>query len=252
MIRFLILRSLNLLSVTFSVAFAVVGSSMEIQAQTLSTIPLPLQAIHDANTFRVTFEPPREGKPDDTAEGASRSIGCAGGCMIPLVPAISPRLTATPYPTFFVYIPQSTTETVFFALLDENEVTHYQTKIPIANRSGILSVKLPDTLPPLEVDKTYQWAFVMIGEQGLRPGDPSVRGEVRRVQLADGLMSQIESKTWVERAALYGKHGIWYDTLASLAQARQQQPSNSTLIATWQDLLNSVGLEAIATQPLLP
>lgn len=206
---------------------------------------------------RVTFEPPRDGKPDDTAEGASRGDRCPlevialGQCVTPLVPGIKDRLTVAEHPTFLVYVPQTSAKEIFFGLIGENNNFHYQIKIPLSSKSGILIFKLPDNAPPLEANKNYRWTFILIDEQGLKPDSPGVRGDIRRVKPTSELMSQLQKQSLLERAALYGKNGIWYDMVASLAEARRLDPRNATLTSTWQELLNSVGLQEIATKPLL-
>ncbi|MFE1747749.1 DUF928 domain-containing protein [Coleofasciculus sp. H7-2] len=215
------------------------------------------QTLPGTSIVRVTFEPPGSGQPDDTAGGASRGDECSqaviaiGGCVTPLVPATTTRLTIAEHPTFLVYVPPTSAKEIFFGLIDENNNFHYQAKIPISSQEGILSFKLPDNAPPLEIDKNYRWTFIIVGEQGLRPGIPGVQGEIRRVRLTSELMSQIQNQPLLERAAVYGKNGLWYDTVASLAEARRLEPSEATLASTWQELLNSVGLQAIATKPLL-
>jgi hypothetical protein len=167
------------------------------------------------------------------------------------VPATTARLTVAEHPTFLVYVPQTSAKEIFFGLVDENNNFHYQAKIPISSQEGILSFKLPDNAPPLEIDKNYRWTFIIIGEQGLRPGSPGVQGEIRRVRPPSELISQLQNKPLLERAALYAKNGIWFDTVASLAEAKRLEPSEATLASKWQELLNSAGLEAIATKPLL-
>lgn len=205
----------------------------------------------------VTFDPPGPGKPDDTAGGASRGGGCPqevtslGGCVIPLMPTDKQGLTTTDRPTFFIYLPQNSAKEVFFSLVDESNKNIYQTKIPLTAKSGILQFTLPENAPPLEVGKNYRWAFIMIGEQGLRPDSPGVQGRIKRIEADSTLQVQLQNVTPLERAALYGKKGIWHETLASLAEARKLQPTDANLINQWEQLLKSVGLDAIASQPLL-
>ncbi|MGA9382322.1 MAG: DUF928 domain-containing protein [Phormidium sp.] len=215
------------------------------------------QTIQSSLTTDVTFEPPGSGKPDDTAGGASRGGGCPqevisiGGCVIPLMPTNKEGLTTTSRPTFFIYIPENSAKEVFFSLVDENNKNHYQTKIRLTGKSGIIQFTLPENAPPLEVGKNYRWAFIVIGEQGLRPDSPGVQGRIRRIEPNATLQTQLQNVTPIERAALYGKNGIWHETLASLAEARKLQPNDANLVNKWEQLLKSVGLDAIASQPLL-
>ena len=50
-------------------------------------------------------------------------------------------------------------------------------------------------------------------------------------------------------AQLYGSAGVWFDALTTLALLRDQEPENYT--AVWKEFLASVGLEAIASEPLM-
>jgi Domain of Unknown Function (DUF928) len=250
------MKFVGLLSTALFLELVVAPSLLtKVQAQTESANSTQTQRI--STIARVTFDPPGEGKPDETAGGASRSGGCLqavtniGGCIVPLIPATKGGLTTTERPTFLVYVADSAAKELFFSLRDDSDNRIYQAKIPLNGQTGIVSVQLPDNAPALEVGKTYQWAFIMVGEQGLRPDSPGVRGEVRRVELNSDLKSELEQGKPLERAELYGKNGIWFDTIATLAQARREQPNDTTLVANWQDLLKSVGLEAIATEPLL-
>lgn len=220
------------------------------------------QAIGTQNPFtnknvRVKFDPPGPGKPKETAGGASRGNSCAqeqasvGGCVTPLMPVNQEGLTVTERPTFLVYVPETSAKQVFFRLVDESKTYQYQKKIALPGKGGIVSFKLPEDAPALEVGKNYQWTFILIGEQGLRPDSPGVQGEIRRVELNPALNSQLQQVSPLERAALYGKEGIWYETVGTLAELVRSQPMDKDLAETWQQLLSSVGLEAIAAQPLV-
>lgn len=249
------IKFLGLLSAALLLELTIApGLLTKVQAQTASVNRAQPQRVTLA---RVTFNPPGNGQPDDTAGGASRSGGCLqaitsiGECMVPLMPATKDGLTTSERPTFFVHVADSAAKELFFSLRDASDNSIYQTKIALNGKTGVVSVQLPETAPGLEIGKTYQWAFIMVGDQGLRPDSPGVRGEVKRVELTPELKSQLDQGKPLTRAELYGKNGIWYDTLATLAQARREQPNDTTLAANWQDLLKSVGLDAIATQPLL-
>ncbi|MCC3405413.1 MAG: DUF928 domain-containing protein [Microcoleus sp. PH2017_10_PVI_O_A] len=53
------------------------------------------------------------------------------------------------------------------------------------------------------------------------------------------------------RAIASAKNGIWYDTLATLAQMRRIAPDDASLKAEWTQLLQSQTLEAVADKPLV-
>lgn len=211
---------------------------------------------------QVTFEPPGDGRPDNTAGGASRDGGTcfqdAEGAqsqqqvsvgVTPLMPVTSQGLTVAERPTFFVYVPRTSAKQAFFSLRDKNEEYYYQTTLPLANTPGIVSVQLPADAPALQIGKTYQWSFVTICGKNLAVDDPRVEGQIQRIEPNPALLRQIEKVSPLERAALFGSNGIWYDTLSNLAELKRSQPGNSTLTANWENLLKSVGLGAIATKP---
>jgi hypothetical protein len=218
----------------------------------------PGNTIPTLSLVSVTFDPPGDGKPDDTAGGASRDGGTCpedaraiGPSITPLKPANYQGLTVAEHPTFFVYVPQTSAKKALFVLKDEKEDYFYQKTIPIPRTAGIVSFRLPDEAPAIKIGKTYQWSLIMICGEAIRPDNPGVEGKIQRIEANPELLRQLKNLSPLERAALYGKNGVWYDTLASLAEQRRSQPNDSTLAATWEKLLKSVGLEAIATQSLL-
>lgn len=211
-----------------------------------------------SSVLHITFDPPGPGKPKDTAGGASRDgsqcsqdLVSQSSCVKPLMPATQDGLTLAERPVFLVYVPQTSAKQVFFSLVDENNQHIYQAKVPITGNSGILSFQLPDNAPALEIGKNYQWAFIIVGEQGLKPDSPVVQGAIKRIAADTTLKSQLANASPLERAALYGKAGIWVDTISTLAELRKAQPHDVNLAENWKELLTSVGLEAIANQPLL-
>ncbi|NEO97322.1 MAG: DUF928 domain-containing protein [Symploca sp. SIO2E9] len=216
----------------------------------------PSQSINSILSFSVTFIPPGVGKPKYTVGAASR-----GKCpqdaeavtpyVTPLIPNTNYGFTVAERPTFFVYLPETSAKRAFFSLRDANEDYYYQTIFPIASNPGIISFELPEDAPALEIGKTYNWSLVTICGQALRPGDPKVQGEIKRIELDSEQISKLESMSPSERAVWYGLEGIWYDTLTAIAQLKQSHPKNANITSSWEEILRSVGLEAISGKPLL-
>ncbi|HEY9607540.1 MAG TPA: DUF928 domain-containing protein [Allocoleopsis sp.] len=227
------------------------------QAQSAPTTPENI--ISSRSVVQVTFEPRGNGTPDDTAGGASRDGGICpqdsaalGSPITPLMPATLHGLTLADHPTFFVYVPQTSAQKALFVLKDASENYYYQKQIAIPRSpGGILSFKLPADAPALMSGKSYKWSFVLMCEEGLRPDSPRVEGRVERIELTPALSAQLKTLSPLERAALYGKDGVWYDTLTSLAELRRSQPNDVALATTWKELLKSVGLGGIADRPLI-
>ncbi|NEO32567.1 MAG: DUF928 domain-containing protein [Symploca sp. SIO3C6] len=216
----------------------------------------PNQALNNLSAFSVNFIPPGVGKPKHTVGAASRGkcpqdAAAVTTPVTPLIPNTSYGFTVAERPTFFVYLPETSATRAFFSLRDANEDYYYQTIFPIASNPGIISFKLPEDAPALEIGKTYNWSLVTICGQALRPGDPKVEGEIERIELDPAQMSKLESMSAFERATWYGLEGIWYDTLTAIATLKQSNPKNANIASTWEELLRSVGLEAISIQPLV-
>lgn len=248
---------LKLLSVSLSLKLLfIAGLPTQVQAQPESAIAD--KTIPSRSIVSVTFDPPKGGQPDNTEGGASRDGGtcpqdskASHQSVTLLLPSNHYGLTVAERPTFFVYVPQTSAQKAFFVLQDENENYYYQKNVQVPGTAGIISFKLPSDAPVIEIGKSYKWSFVLMCGESVRPDSPRGEGRIQRIEKNSALSSQLEKLSPLERAALYGKDGIWYDTLTSLAQLRRSQSKDLTLAANWEELLRSVGLEAIATEPLL-
>ena len=219
------------------------------------------QATSDTPTkttqFKVTFDPPEQDMPKSTVGGASRTIGqCVNETndgAIPfsaVLPVSAQGLTAQSHPTVLAYIPETSAQNVFFSWRGDNNQDHYQAILPIENKGGIVSLNLPEHAPPLEVGKNYQWALGIMCNDRLQPDSPMVQGQVKRVELASEIQSNLDNDVSLKNAALYGENGLWYDTVATLAQLKTAQPSDRNLTENWSELLNFVGLTEIVDAPL--
>jgi Domain of Unknown Function (DUF928) len=160
-------------------------------------------------------------------------------------------LTASDRPSFWFYIPYSlnSNHSIEFVLQDETDNTLYQNSFTFAEtKPGVMQVKLPNHSTPLEIGKRYHWYFLVY----CHADDPVyVEGWVERVAVSPNLQVKLARSTPEEKADLYAANGIWYDALTNLAQLRQMYPNDVALRSDWESLLDSVGLGAIASQPIL-
>lgn len=223
----------------------------------------------EAIQISMAFEPPAgEGMPTRTAGGGSRGQcpNVAQGINPPLmalVPAFSTPansketnvkgLTMAATPTFFFYVPQIPNTEAAFSLKDQDNNDIYQTNIAISDQQGIVSIQLPQDTPGLKVGQTYRWSFGLIcnAEKNTEPKVVFVTGEIKRTEADASLTAKLQQAKPLEQAKIYAENGIWFESLATLAKLRQTQPTDSNLTQQWQQLLESVGLEAIANQPFV-
>jgi Domain of Unknown Function (DUF928) len=207
----------------------------------------------------VLFNPPKGGAPKQTRGGASRNgdlvcIQSAMDSMKQLV-LLSPTdsnygLTVAARPSMFVYLPATTARKALFSVKDESGKSVHQSVVAIPASGGIVQVALPSKAPSLELNKNYVWGLAVLCGDQLKPGSPFVSSWIRRVAPPTTLATAMQKSPSLEQAALYGFNGIWYDTLTTLADLKQQKPNDATLDSTWKELLKSVGLERVAAKPI--
>ena len=224
-------------------------------AVTLSSLLTPMQAVPAPILLsqNVNFKPPDVTAPDNREGAAHRGCQLREGLFItPLIPESNIGLTLTESPTFFVYVSQPSAQVEFILLnADESELL-YETTLKI-DKAGIVAVSLSEKgkKKNIEVGKRYVWSFALACDPVERSGDYIVKGWMERIEPQATLKSDLANPDPMAKAIAYAKNGIWYETLATLAQMRRLAPEDSRLRAEWTLLLQSQGLESIAAQPIV-
>jgi len=224
----------------------------------------PAPARSQDNSF---FDPPSRGAPKRTATAGSRGSCPVYGEQQPvtiLVPGNDPKdktvtiaaSTVAEYPTFLWYIPQfSGLNQLGFTLLDDHTGEMiYQTILPLPDRAGVMTLKLPESQPPLKVGRWYHWVLSVSQSEdpqtvfsspcfaeayiGRRPLNSAQQQELNEsaINLTD---------IW----NFYAQEIIWYDALATLDQLRRQNPTDSSINRKWQATLGLVGLADLSEYP---
>lgn len=157
------------------------------------------------------------------------------------------EVTISAHPDLFIFVPENTAKQGQFIMVSEAGDDVYSETFDLPNQAEIVQVSLPETVS-LEVGKTYQWQFIVLCSSNDSSKVEFVEGKITRTELSQDLKTKIEAASEpLEQAQLYAKERIWQDTLMILAKLRQ---SNQ---AEWEQLLKSVGLDAIiASAPLTP
>ncbi|MBN4003261.1 MAG: DUF928 domain-containing protein [Nostoc sp. LPT] len=249
--------------VIYLVFIGLMSYSQSVQAQLTNSIPNTVK-----NSPSQSFEQPklpRNGAPTGRRRaGAGRSPDCPSNLtqLTALVPGDAGESvlasTVAENPTFWFYIPQlpQTTRSGEFVLqevLDGKDVKRvYQKPLSLSGKSGIVSITLP-AQPQyfLKVDKKYHWYFhIYCGDIEKTSDNFYVDGFVQRQVLTEALNSQLKLAKPKEYI-VYSANNIWYDALTNLGQQRRINPQNATLNQDWVDLLNVVGLQDIAKEPIV-
>ncbi len=236
-------QSLGVLAVAISPALIIFSS-------------LPPQLLAQSSSMKISLEfPPTDdrGAPGRTAGGGTRGGGspgswCVEGGGIPLMPLMPTRnnvgKTVADSPTLYWYIPKNTATSGEFLLKDMEGNQVYLTNFTPSRRAGIVKLSIPASAA-LKINKDYLWNFAIICDPQDRSQDQFVKGMLQRTELGSFLKSQLERATPLEQAKIYAESRIWHETLTIIAQLRSENP------AEWEELLESVGLGAIAKKPLL-
>lgn len=206
-------------------------------------------------TSKSIFIASNRGAPGTRQGGATRG-GCSSSdrTLTALVPANNLGMTTAPYPVIFFYIPPTSADVLELSLLDENDNEIYQKNLTPTKTGGIASINFADLpgVKPLEVGKSYHWYLSIVCNTQDRSADIFVDGWVQRIKPDPALQSELQQVPSRNRASLYAVNGIWYDSLTALYETRKSSPNNSALVNEWADLLDSVGLDTIAREPLVP
>ncbi len=213
----------------------------------------PNAAIADITNHQITFKPPADdAKPHKTALGGRRTndkkcledpeSNAPQTGLTPLVPLNGQGSTTSAHPTFWIYLPETTASKIMLSVMEEQPnggIKHYaQTSFPIPPQPGLISLKLPDEAPSLEVGKTYTWAVILVCGKNPHPNDPVIEARIERINVS--IPNQRENP--IKKAIWFGQQGIWYDFLESLVQAKQANPNDQSLKTDWENTLQSLGL----------
>lgn len=205
--------------------------------------------------FLLAEEQPRQGLP-----GRRQGGGTRGGCsqdskpLTVLIPETNLWRTTAAYPKFYFYIPQSMdSQDVEFVLRDENDQQVYEKVFTINGDARIISLSLPDSesSSPLELKKNYHWYLSLICNPENRSQDIVVEGWIQRVELTSSIASQLENITPTDSIEIYLEADLWHEALTTLAQLRQDLPNDTIVATNWMQLLQSIGLEEMAQEPLV-
>lgn len=154
-------------------------------------------------------------------------------------------VTTAEHPTLWFYVPYLRPATGKFVLQDGEENSVYEADLTLPETPGVVSISLPSTAPPLEIGKPYHWYFKVYCQSQQPPF--FVDGWITRNSLNPALTSQLEQATPQQRIALYAANGIWHEALTSAAELRSANPN----APEWTALLEAVGLDAIAIEPIV-
>ena len=161
--------------------------------------------------------------------------------------------TASAHPTLFVNIPaEMPGATAQLTLQNEAaEQELYSTKFALTGKPGIVGIRIPESVPPLQVGQKYLWQVSVVCNANKPQERLFTMSWVERVALDPTVASQINQASLREKSALYAEAGIWQDTLSSLAELRLSNPNDQSVAQDWASLMQSVNLQDFANKPVV-
>ncbi|MBE7380385.1 MAG: DUF928 domain-containing protein [Leptolyngbya sp. SIO1E4] len=187
--------------------------------------------------------------------------GCVFGnpaSLIALMPENNIGWTTDASPRFYWYLPVNQASWVEFTLEQASETADspeviYQTRFAVTGEAGIVSLQLPETvsLPSLVEGDRYRWQVSIFCSPTSEVGELQVDGWIERQVPNADLMAAIAAASESDKLGLYADNGYWFNAIDQLVALQTADPENPDLQTRWIELLESVGLEALANQPLL-
>jgi hypothetical protein len=165
--------------------------------------------------------------------------------------------TTAERPSWFFYVPY--TKDLPYAVefvvqeypdsKDSKEI--YRKAIALPDKPGVIRVSLPTNVPALAIDKQYRWFFTIDCDKEKNSPPTFVEGVIQRIELNPAIVKELQTTDPRKRYAIYAQKGIWYEALTTLAELRQKNPQDPAPKAEWQNLLNSIRLDDVATEPMI-
>ncbi|MEM7061823.1 MAG: DUF928 domain-containing protein [Cyanobacteria bacterium P01_B01_bin.77] len=206
-----------------------------------------------------------QGRPRSRTSGGSR--GTCSELVVALLPG-SDTLTSTDAvtecntastshlaatletnPTLWFHIPApvAADTTAELVLLDNNQQVLSSNVVTLPAKGGIIGLRLDY---PLETGAIYSWIFSVLNQPNSPSQNPTVEGRLQRIAAHPELSDALATQDTPSQIRALAHHGIWHDALHELALLYREDSSNVEIQTHWFALLDSVGLESIAQEPL--
>ena len=204
----------------------------------------------DAESESVKTSGPSRDTRSNIYGATSFETGPSAPSMLAVMPETFFGTTVEARPTILVYVPRSTAQEAVFSLKNEAKDTVYEMSLEVPTAGGVVAIEMPTSAPALAVEENYQWYVAIKMEGELTPSSPFVDGWVKRIEPSAELSQVLNQSDAITKVEALGKNGVWYDTAARLAELAEDR-SDSEMANHWYELLQSVGLDGIASAPIV-
>jgi hypothetical protein len=182
--------------------------------------------------------------------GGSRGSGADAVTLDVLAPD-PVGITTEEQPSLFWFQSKPANARFELTVLQENKPKPLvQVMVERSSKAGIQRLKLADQGVKLTPGIEYQWVVALVKDPDNRSLDQVASGAIKRIETSAELKEKLAKATPETKAGIYAEAGIWYDALAALSDQIEAQPTNKALRDTRADLLQQIGLKAVAAAEL--
>ena len=206
-----------------------------------------LQSTEAQQTEALPYKPPLRGAPGGREGGGTRGLGEPLPTLVVLTPKDHTGLTVQEQPVLYWYLSQETKHTVEVTLADQQGIKPLlETRLNPPLQPGIQVVRLADYGIHLAPGVPYKWSVALVPDLTQRSQDVMSAGTIERIALSDELRKQLARANKTSAARLYAAAGLWYDTIAALAELIDAAPQDARLRQQRATLLEQEGLPEAA------
>jgi hypothetical protein len=204
--------------------------------------PVPAQIAQGQQTV---YKPPLRGAPGQRVGGASRGLDSASapGLTIDLLaPDGHAGQTISQAPTLYYFVSARIDQRTQLTIsAPRRAMPLLETDIPAPRGPGLYAVRLADMRIRLDENTLYTWSISVITDPKERASDIVASASLLRTVPDPALDGAIRAVAPQRRAALFAQAGLWYDAVATAAEAKDQDGH-----AALDALLDQVGLTEAA------
>jgi hypothetical protein len=151
-------------------------------------------------------------------------------------------------PRLPIFIAQTQAKSGELVITDRNNREVYVATYPLPQRSGIIQLDLP-AKAKLQPNQTYNWSFMVVCDLNYRNRDYFIQGQLTYTEPDPSLSKQLQGSSNLEKAEKYAASQLWFETMTQIEEIRRTNPQQGQEL--WGELLKSVGLEPLASAPIL-
>jgi hypothetical protein len=151
--------------------------------------------------------------------------------------------TTSDKPTFFIYLPQSTTSGAKLTVQNKEREQLDRVTFDLDAKSGIVAIPMSSQGKSLEVGQKYLWQMTIYCDSSAQMASVTLSGWVERVAIAT------PPQDLQERVSFYAENGIWQDAMGSLVKSRQQ--GQTDWAKDWTELMSTAELSQFKNADLV-